>query len=86
MSNIRRQYWFGDHWLSMWLQRSGQLGAGASGRPGDAILRVRDFRALSHLPASSPRGTTKRFRTRPASWPPTAQRRPGRRGVSPTGP
>lgn len=41
------------------------------------------FRALSHLPASSPRGTTKRFRTQAsldASYSPKG--RPGRRGVS----
>ena len=43
LSNIGRQYWFGDHWLSMGRTEAGNSALERLVRPGDAILRVRDF-------------------------------------------
>ena len=43
LSNIGRQYWFGDHWLSMGRNEADNSALERLVRPGDAILRVRDF-------------------------------------------
>ena len=41
LSNIGRQYWFGDHWLSMGRNEADNSALERLVRPGDAILRVR---------------------------------------------
>lgn len=71
LSNIGRQYWFGDHWLSMGRNEADNSALERLVRPGDAILRVRDFPSPFALARQLTPWTTKRFRTRPASWPPT---------------
>ena len=43
LSNIGRQYWFGEHWLSMGRNEADNSALERLVRPGDAILRVRDF-------------------------------------------
>ena len=43
LSNIGRQYWAGSHWLSMGRNEADNLALERMVRPGDAILRVRDF-------------------------------------------
>ena len=43
LSNIGRQYWSGSHWLSMGRNESDNAALERLVRPGDAVLRVRDF-------------------------------------------
>ena len=43
LSNIGRQYWSGRHWLSMGRNESDNAALERLVRPGDAVLRVRDF-------------------------------------------
>lgn len=43
LSNIGRQYWAGRHWLSMGRNEADNAALERLVRPGDAILRVRDF-------------------------------------------
>ena len=86
LSNIGRQYWFGDHWLSMAATKRTTRRWSVWSVPATPSSACVTFRAPSHLPASSPRGTTKRFRTRPASWPPTRPKASGPPRRLPTGP
>ncbi|MFQ9868986.1 MAG: tRNA(5-methylaminomethyl-2-thiouridylate) methyltransferase [Bilophila wadsworthia] len=62
LSNIGRQYWFGDHWLSMGRNEADNSALERLVRPGDAILRVRLSEPFRTCPPAHPVGQT--FRTR----------------------
>lgn len=83
LSNIGRQYWFGDHWLSMGRNEADNSALERLVRPGDAILRVRDFPspfALARQLTPWDNETLQDAASLVASYSPKG--RPGRRGVS----